>query len=161
MAISRAGAWTIAVVVCIVLPAAWVAGRIVLSAADDGPIVLEGARLGMTPAELRRAFVLGPSGTFRSEPAAQDFSVEWLPAPGTARPRLTHARFEFHGGLLVAVRIRGRADDDALAGPGVAQTPGSVIARRTHGDVTDVTMLARDCPTHAAEVASILSSGLR
>lgn len=154
MALSRAGGWTIAIVVLLAAPTAWAISRVLTD--DGGPIVLAGVRLGMTPADVRRSFVLASAGRFQSEPAATDFALAWSPL----RPAgVESARFEFHESLLVAVRLRGTLGAiDALEGPSFEQTPGSVLARNAASNMTDVIWLSRACPTHANEVARMLAS---
>ena len=154
MAFSRAGGWTIAVLVLLAAPTAWAISRVLTD--DEGPFVVEGVRLGMTPADVRRSFSLASAGRFQSEAAGPDFALAWSPnRPGGLRS----ARFEFHESLLVAVRLRGRRGSAAaLEGRAFEQTPGSVLARRAGPNVTDVIWLSRACPTHANEVARLLAS---
>lgn len=156
MALSRAGGWTIAVLVLLAAPTAWAISRVLTD--DAGPFVLEGVRLGMTPADVRRSFSLAGAGRFQSEAMGEDFALAWAPMSPSG---LVSARFEFHESLLVAVRLRGRAGAEtveALDGPSFEQTPGSVLARRSGSDLTDVIWLSRDCPTHANEVARLVAS---
>lgn len=71
---------------------------------------------------------------------------------------LDHVTFEFHNGLLVAVRAAflAGADDAWLTGAGRAETPSTVIARDTDAQQRSLRWIAKDCPEHEAEVRAIL-----
>lgn len=111
-------------------------------------------RLGMAPRDVRERFQPGAEGTWQTALGAGDDTVlEW-----TARdPRssIAHARFEFHLGMLVAIRAR---SDEAVSREVVATTPRTVTVRSpaSEGGAT-VTVLARDCPTHKEEAESLAS----
>ncbi len=153
MAFSRAGGWTVAILLFLTAPTVWAIARVLDPA--DGPVMLAGVRLGMTPADVRRSFDLAAEGHFQSEAPGLDFALSWTPIrPGGVEA----ARFEFHEALLVAVRLRGRSGAlPALDGPAFEETPGSVLARRAGPRVTEVTWLSRDCPTHSAEVTHLMA----
>ena len=145
---------------CIVAPfaltLALAQGGCAREAASD---VLPGVRLGMSPRDVRERFDRGAEGAWQTKVGAgsgDDTVLEWSAAVPTTRA--THARFEFHLGMLVAVRAHLRttafererveltAKTVALLSPGPASRGG-----------TDVTMLARDCPTHHEEAESLAS----
>lgn len=113
------------------------------------PPSLAGLRLGMTPDDVRARFSPG-RGAFRSEVSGTDTALVWE-APG-AEP----ARFEFHAGQLVAVRLVLPAGSPDARGPALSMTPGSVLARtsRSSGEVAAV-LLSRTCPTHHDEAERI------
>ncbi|HJK97006.1 MAG TPA: hypothetical protein RMF84_07275 [Polyangiaceae bacterium LLY-WYZ-14_1] len=135
---------------------------------------LDGARLGMTAEAVRARFEPAEGarpGRFRSF-AEDDVAVlVWEPETEAAP-----TRFEFHAGVLVAIEAV-IPEDHALAGPdGVTASTGWVLKRGTiapmrEGDAqrpaarpaggpppgTPVTILARDCPAHAEEVARLLT----
>ncbi len=115
----------------------------------DAPPSLAGLRLGMTPDDVRARFSPG-RGSFRSEVSGVDTALVWE-APG-AEP----ARFEFHDGQLVAVRLVVPAGSPDGGGPPLATTRGSVLARTAlaTGEVA-VVLLSRTCPTHHAEAERI------
>lgn len=119
--------------------------------AGDRPFVLHGVLLGMTPSDVRDRFVGQPQGVWHSEMRADPVLV-WT-APGTT------ASFEFHGGILVAVRMLVRASDPAAQGRSLDVSNASVLVRRLQTDGrVEVTLLARDCPTHAEEVRRLIPS---
>jgi hypothetical protein len=63
------------------------------------------------------------------------------------------ARFEFHLGMLVAIRARFR---ESSSREDVALTPKTVTLRAPAPEGgTNVTVLARDCPTHKDEAESL------
>lgn len=124
---------------------------------------LRGVYLGMTPREVRDRFVApAPNGRWRTSSGDGDLVLDWFPenTPGpTSAPSASPARFEFHAGLLVAARLDVLATDpDAIGSPLVVSTA-TVLARRGSGNGrVEVTLLARECPTHAAEVRRLLGS---
>lgn len=180
MGASRVGGWTVGlVVVGLALGGVLVRAAIVSSNAG-GPVEIHGVRLGMTPRDVRDRFAaFSPGGQWRTTAAAGELALEWLPAStpaastpppippaandgGTAEPQppsaAAPARFEFHNGLLVAVRLVVPPSDPAAHGAPVDVSTASVLARRgrTDGRV-ELTLLARDCPTHAEEVHRLLA----
>ena len=69
------------------------------------------------------------------------------------------ARFEFHLGMLVAIRARTneRAPTDAIA-----STPKTVTSKAPAPEGgTDVVVLARDCPTHKDEAEGLVAKAAR
>lgn len=112
---------------------------------------LVGVKLGMAPRDVRERFVPGAEGTWQTTvgSAADDTAIEWVGKPGS---RVEKATFEFHLGMLVAVR------ETTKGGGGterVSATPKTVTLTRAKGDETEVTILSRDCPTHHAEAENL------
>jgi hypothetical protein len=114
-----------------------------------------GVRLGMAPRDVRDRFQGGAEGTWQTKVgggagASDDTVLEWNAAGETSRA--THARFEFHLGMLVAVRAHLR---DPVREPRVDVTAKTVTLRAPGAGGTDVTILARDCPTHHEEAEAL------
>jgi hypothetical protein len=125
---------------------------------------LPGVRLGMAPRDVRDRFEDGREGSWQTKVgggtgASDDTVVEWSAA--SEKSRASTARFEFHLGMLVAVRAHLR---EGLAAERVDLTPKTVTVR-TPGPAgtggTDVTMLARDCPTHREEAESLAAKAVK
>ncbi len=118
---------------------------------------LPGVRLGMAPRDVRDRFAPGGAGSWQTNVggggpgASDDTVVEWS-ANGDSS-RVTHARFEFHLGMLVAVRAHLR--EAAKGEPRIETTPKTVSMLAPVAGGTDVTLLARDCPTHHDEAESL------
>lgn len=119
--------------------------------AGERPVEVHGVTLGMTPSDVRGRFDAPGPGVWHSEMRADPMLV-WT-APGTT------ATFEFHGGILVAVRMLVRPTDPAAQGRPLDVSNASVLVRRVQTDGrVEVTLLARDCPTHAGEVRRLIPS---
>jgi hypothetical protein len=136
--------------------------------ADPASETLPGVRLGMAPRDVRDRFDGGGDGAWQTligsgSPgggggvgASDDTVVEWTAS--NDHTRVSHARFEFHLGMLVAVRAH-------LRQPAVKNEPRTEITPKTvtvlvpAAGGTDVTMLARDCPTHREEAESLVAKG--
>ncbi len=118
------------------------------AAADPVP----GVRLGMTPRDVRDRFDPEGAGTWKTNVATvnDDTVIEWTST--AEKSKATDARFEFHLGMLVAVREHLREGSSAEH---VASTPKTVTLRTPQGGGTEVTLLARDCPTHHEEAESL------
>lgn len=117
--------------------------------------IVPGVRLGMTPRDVRDRFEGGGTGTWQTKVgggagASDDTLLEWS-ATGD-RSRATHARFEFHLGMLVAVRAHLR---EPISAPRIDLTPKTVTVRAPEGGGTEVTILSRDCPTHHDEAEAL------
>jgi hypothetical protein len=115
-----------------------------------------GVRLGMAPRDVRDRFEDGAAGGWQTKVgggagASDDTVLEWS-ATG-AQSRTTQARFEFHLGMLVAVRAHLR---EPVSSQRVDVTPKTVTVRTPAAGGTDVTILARDCPTHHDEAESLV-----
>lgn len=121
--------------------------------ARSGPEPLSNVRLGMSPRDVRAHFEPSSAGAWKTTlGSGGDTILEWTPRePSSAVGRV---RFEFHLGMLVAVRARIRADGPER----IEATPTSVLVRRPAAPgETDLTLLARDCPTHHDEAEALAS----
>lgn len=110
---------------------------------------LPNVRLGMAPRDVRDRFEPGGEGAWQTSlgAAADDTALEWK-AKGPSKVK--DARFEFHLGMLVA--IRATTTDPAPDAEKVSSTPKTVTVRRAApGGGTEIAVLARDCPTHKDE----------
>jgi hypothetical protein len=114
-----------------------------------------GVRLGMAPREVRDRFDLGAQGTFVLTEGA-DPRLDWTPT-ASARPVST-ARFEFHAGMLVAIRARVDPAAPPAEGPRISITPQIVSARDPGTGGVAITVLSRECPVHKAEAERIAGS---
>ncbi|MBX3197687.1 MAG: hypothetical protein KF850_15235 [Labilithrix sp.] len=109
-------------------------------------------RLGMAPRDVRGRFQPGADGSWQTALGTGDDTVlEWTSRDG--RGSVTHARFEFHLGMLVAIRAR---LNESVSREEVSTTPKTVTVRAParEGGAT-LTVLARDCPTHKDEAESL------
>jgi hypothetical protein len=108
-------------------------------------------RLGMAPRDVRERFHPGGEGSWQTAlGTGDDTGLEWTARD--VRAPMAQARFEFHLGMLVAIRAR---TNESSSRDDVAVTPKTVTVRgpaREGG--TNVTVLARDCPTHKDEAES-------
>lgn len=125
---------------------------------DPANETLPGVRLGMAPRDVRDRFEGGAQGSWQTKVgggpgASDDTVVEWS-ANGDST-RVTHARFEFHLGMLVGVRAHLREGGKGEAR--IEATPKTVTMLAPAAGGTDLTMLARDCPTHHEEAESIVA----
>jgi hypothetical protein len=110
----------------------------------------------MSPRDVRDRFEGGAQGSWQTKVAAgagvsDDTVVEWNASEGSVS-RASHARFEFHLGMLVAIRAHLREQARAER---VDVTAKTVTLRLPRADGTDVTILARDCPTHHEEAEAL------
>ena len=115
----------------------------------------------MSPRDVRDRFDGGGQGAWQTKVgggagASDDTVLEWSAAQDQGASRATHARFEFHLGMLVAVRAHLR---ETAASQRVDVTPKTVTVRTPQGGGTEVTLLARDCPTHHEEAESLVAKG--
>jgi hypothetical protein len=105
----------------------------------------------MSPRDVRARFAEGGQGTWQTNVGAGDETVlEWTAREDGAR--IAEARFEFHLGMLVAVRARLA---EPIAEERVETTPRTVTVRAPgEAGGTKLTVLVRDCPTHGDEAAT-------
>lgn len=144
--------WSLVVVVTLALALA-LAG---CSRAEASQDALPGVRLGMTPHDVRERLVTGGEGAWQTKlgAAADDTAIEWTAKDATAA-RVPAAHFEFHLGMLVAIRAEVR-EPLTPNEETVAKTIRSVTVRKpARAGVTAVTVLARDCPTHHDEAETL------
>ncbi|MBX3205363.1 MAG: hypothetical protein KF764_09855 [Labilithrix sp.] len=108
-------------------------------------------RLGMAPRDVRERFQPGGEGAWQTALGAGDDTVlEWTSRD--ARSPVAAARFEFHLGMLVAIRAR---LNETVSREEVSATPKTVtIKAPAREGGASVTVLARDCPTHKDEAES-------
>jgi hypothetical protein len=156
--------WFGAAALALAVPAGWAWIRL-SSQRSENLSEFHGARLGMTASQLRRGFAL--VGDFSVQSAGEsdgELAVEWVPrADEQGSSVFSFARFEFHQGLLVAVRADTRDPSQATLArtqPFVADAA-AVLHRHVDGHSSDstarvrITLLSRDCPTHAEEVRQL------
>lgn len=121
----------------------------------DDPDVVPHVRLGMAPGDVRDHFEPGGPGAWQTSvgKVADDTAIEWTATSPAAVVR--HARFEFHVGMLVAIRATttARAPD----GERIVASSSSVIVRRPGEGGTSIEVFARDCPTHRDEVTALIA----
>jgi hypothetical protein len=123
------------------------------SHADAEP--LPNVRLGMSPRDVRDRFAPGGDGNWQSQlGSADDTFLEWT----SSTSKVDHARFEFHLGMLVAIRAHLR---EPSTGEHIDTTSKTVTLRAPAAGGTDVTVLARDCPTHKEEADSLARRAAR
>lgn len=148
--------WLGAAAVTLAVPAAWAAVKLADVGNDEDASIatFHGTRLGMTPADVRARFDV--QGELRASTEEDGtYALELDDGAGTVRS----ARFEFHEGLLVAVRAELDPQDPAAARKGLFLSESTV--RRTSvgaNGIIELTVITRDCPTHADEVRKLLSS---
>jgi hypothetical protein len=122
---------------------------------SSGPAIdeLHGVRLGMTPAEVRARFE--PEGAFSVTPGSEgEIRLDWR---ATGDQPVTEARFEFHEGLLVAVRATHGADT-LVSVQRLDVSPWAVrVARVGDDNRAETVLLARGCPAHESEVQELLA----
>jgi hypothetical protein len=150
----RGDAWRVGLVVAGLGLASGLARVYLVRSRAESRAEIHGVWLGMTPPDVRERFRAPGTGSWRSEMQA-DPVIIWTassPDPGTT------VSFEFHGGVLVAVRAVVPTSDPDAHGPSLDVSTASVLVRRglTDGRV-ELTLLARDCPTHAEEVHRLIN----
>ncbi len=157
MTVSRMAWVSIVIAIALVGATGWAVSSTLIGGANTEPMNVHGARLGVTASDLRGRFTPPESGAFRAAadaPANGDLALDWS---ADARTSPLRARFEFHSGLLVAIRATLPATHPLAPGPALSETAVSVLSRHENADHTvSLTILAKDCPTHAAEVRSLL-----
>jgi len=109
-----------------------------------------GVRLGLSEDEVKRSFVDADAGDWTSVTSCRGHSLEWT----RRRPGVPTrwARFELHGGWLVALRVH---TDERLPAPRAQRTAAAVRQDKPFEDGTATTIVALGCPTHAAEAEQI------
>jgi hypothetical protein len=117
------------------------------------PDALPNVKLGMSPRDVRDRFAEQGSWETRVGGAADDTVLDWTSTASASS--VAHARFEFHLGMLVAIHAHLREPSSADR---VSTTAKTVTLRRPAEGGTDVTVIARDCPTHHDEAESIVKS---
>jgi hypothetical protein len=124
-----------------------------LASLDSRPV--RGVRLGMSPESARAAFADDSAGDWSSPPGCCGTTLEWSRANANAT-QTRWARFEFHQGFLVAIRVLSDASPPTRQ---VEVTPVAVAETRPGADgSTSTTVLARGCKMHGAEVRQLLAA---
>jgi uncharacterized protein YcfJ len=123
-----------------------------LSACGRGDVeAVPNIKLGMAPRDVRERFASGEQGNWQTsfpERANDDTVLDW----SSPTAHFDRARFEFHLGMLVAIRAHER---DASSAEVISATPKTVTVRAPSEGGTEITVLARDCPTHHDEAESL------
>ncbi len=110
-----------------------------------------GVKLGMTAGDVRERF-RGPTGSWKVT-TGEEMLLDYSPETGGA-PKI---RFEFHAGMLVAVRAKLDPHDPSAAPSARREvTPGAVLTREADGPNVSLIWLSRDCPTHKEEAARLV-----
>jgi hypothetical protein len=140
------------------VPAGWALWRLGDTIRDDqASTTFHGVRLGMTPSDVRARYEL--PGDFRATTTEEgDYLLDFAPDE-TSEASVHSARFEFHLGLLVALRAEIAPGDPWADDRGVTVTESAVRETTEESpDRVQVTLIARNCPTHADEVQRLLAS---
>jgi hypothetical protein len=117
---------------------------------------LPSVKLGMSPRDVRDRFEPSTEGSWQTRLGSgpgDDTTLEWV-ARDTSTARITTAKFEFHLGMLVAVRAHLREPASAET---IDVTARTVSARIPAAAGSDLVILARDCPTHRDEAETVAS----
>ncbi len=139
-----------AIVAFAVLPMAGVSAWMLRGNLDSE--TFEGVRLGMTAAQIRRTFLPGTWETSVNDDGT--ILMDWTPQSGDSS--VNSVRFEVHQGLLVAIRADLRPDHPQADDPSdVTEDVLKHTAPTDHNSV-QVLWIARNCPIHRQEVASLL-----
>jgi len=122
-----------------------------LVACDAQIPAFHGVTLGMTPRDVRTHF--DDQGAFEAEPNADDFKMKFTPEKNST---VTSATFEFHSGVLVAIRAELSPNDAFARGQDTLVSKAIVLHRTRAPESVHVDELARDCPTHHAEAERLV-----
>ncbi len=137
----------------------WIAGRTYQRATAQQIAELHGVRLGMTIAQAKAGFDLGPKGQWSVADGCEGGSLDWKPADA-ASSSVHWARFEVHEGIVMAVRARLAPDDPNAEGEQLRTSNDAVAARETlGGGEVAVALLDRNCLEHSPEVSQLLAGG--
>jgi hypothetical protein len=116
---------------------------------------VRGVRLGMTMEDARAAFIDGAAGDWSTPPGCCGTALEWT-RTAVDSTQTRWARFEFHQGGVVAIRVLSDAQP-----PRTRQfvvTPAMVSETRAGADgSTSTTVLSRGCEMHAPEVRQLIA----
>lgn len=120
---------------------------------DREPLTEYRVRLGMTPADVRATFAApsADASQWRVDSSGET-ALEW-------RGGNRFFRFEFHNAQLMAVRARVESRDPSTHGPSLEVSTAAVLRRLAREDGrVELTLLARDCPSHAEEARRLINS---
>jgi len=117
----------------------------------------------MAPRDVRERFEPGADGSWQSVVggAKGETAIEWRRSAQAQKAGavIRQARFEFHLGMLVAIRA---STDDKTVAERITTTPATVTARRPDAaGGTSIVVLARDCPTHKDEAEGLAARSSR
>ena len=128
-----------------------------LAACREAPATFHGVKLGMRPDDVRARFDV-PAGHWQNDGGTGGAGLKIVWQRDGQADGVERATFEFHNGLLVAVRATfGKPNGDPwLSGPKRTETASTVIARDPNGSA-NIRWIAKDCPEHEAEVRAILA----
>jgi hypothetical protein len=115
-----------------------------------------GVRHGMSARDTRAAFTPPATGNW-SITQGELTLLDWTGTTPMPPSSVASVRFEFHNGMLVAVRATLSERDPHAAGPLVEDAGAIVTLREREGDRVRYVSIARDCPAHKDEVAKILA----
>lgn len=137
----------------------WIAGRTYQRATAQQLAGLHGVHLGMTIAQAKVGFDLGPKGQWSVAAGCEGGSLDWKPEDA-ASTSVRWARFEVHDGVIVALRLRLAPNDPSAEGERLQTSDAVIAARETlaEGEVA-VALLDRQCLEHAPEVLQLLAGG--
>ncbi len=119
-------------------------------ASDDS---FEGVRLGMTAEQVRASFQPGTWTTSMDEEGT--VLLDWLPEQAG---QVEQARFEFHQGLLVAIRTTLSTDHPQASDPSGFDDDVLRHVSTAGAQSVQVLWITRNCPIHRAEVEALLST---
>lgn len=125
----------------------------------DAAEALPAIKLGMSPRDVRARFEPSTQGSWTTKIGSSpgdDTILEWV-AADTTSARITTAKFEFHLGMLVAIRAHLREPVAAEVIDLTAKTVSSRAPSGPSGPGSDLVVLARDCPTHRDEAEAVAS----
>lgn len=128
-------------------------------ARTDGAEALPAIKLGMSPRDVRARFETATQGSWTTKIGSSpgdDTILEWV-AADPASAKITTAKFEFHLGMLVAIRAHLREPVAAEVVDLTAKTVTSRAPSAASGSGSDLVVLARDCPTHRDEAEAVAS----
>lgn len=126
---------------------------VVLAAAcgNDDKDAIPNVRLGMAPRDVRERFQPAETGAWQTALGSGDDTVlEWTARD--TKSTMREARFEFHLGMLVAIRAK---TNEKPAHEEVSTTPKTVTLKAPSREGGVITVLARDCPTHKDEADAL------
>ena len=122
------------------------------AACESSPTTdFHGVKLGMTAGDVRERF-RGPAGAWKAT-TGEEMLLDYSPDTGGA-PKV---RFEFHAGMLVAIRAKLDLHDPSAAASARREvTPGAVLTREADRQSVSLVWLSRDCPTHKEEAERLV-----
>src|SRR5512139_1359881 len=124
--------WYGAAAIALVVPAGWALVRLMAELQqDDSPFAMYGAHLGLTAAQLREDFQLVGEWAMSTDDAG-GLTLTWAPST-VEHASPSSAIFEFHEGLLVAMRFRAPSSASIAVGDPLVVAPDAVLHRAPLG----------------------------